>query len=1495
MAWAQVSILAVLFDVRQAGIIAVLVMFTRILPAAVLMAVLAFPAAKPARAQGPAGGGPPTAPAEVGQAFRAYTLRSARASDAHGKLVQLLSALPVKTDVVVDERGNRFLVHGTAEAHQIVQRLVDSIDRPQPAADAVALSPAVVESYPIPAELLPVVMGELRVRFPAHLNVRMAADVPRNQLLVVAPKEVHQQIGDYLRSRAAGSPPAVEEVLRPNASLMYLGRVEGQVVPIQSPWDTLLGKLKGVWGDRLAAVPAVAADPRAAAVATYTVQLTGGGALRLEHDPAAKKVSILGPNEAAANCAKLLTALDRPPREPGITSQVVPLGNARKELVERAVNAVLGKAQGDARAVRTVRPWETSDAAGSADRRRTELVSLLFQKQPPDQELPPKQPPGESPLAGGLAGNVEVYIIPELDLIILRGRDADVKKIEELIKEIARNVPSPEVIVHPLQHVDSEALSAIVTQLYSTVYTARSGSVSITPLVSPNALLLIGQKTAVDSAVGLIKRLDTPGSPGAEFEIFRLRHMSARVAQSMLQAAYGANPGPRPTREEAGAAATQPTLPGLFPRIYVLADYRTNSLIVRGAPRDLAEVAKMLSELDRPDTSAELTLRIFPLRNSLASELAIVLQNAIAPPITGAGGPGQQQQQPQQQQFQIPGVPQQQGQQGQARAQTGQLESRSTALRLMTLDAKNKQILTSGILIDVQVTADPRANALLVKAPENSMELIAKLIEQLDQIPGAESQVKVFTVVNGDAQALVQMLVALFGQQAGQPGQPQVQIAPGVPGQPAAQPAVTGIAQGENVLVPLRFAVDTRTNSILATGSVGDLQLVELILDHLSQSDVKDRRTNVYRLRNVPADLVAQAINQYLQNERAVTLLAVPSAFEQIQQEVVVVPEVVTNSLIISATPRFYGEIDKIIRDLDRRPPMVMIQVLIAEVALNNTDEFGVELGLQDSVLFDRSLISDLVTTTTVSQNQTGSQVQQTNIISSTALPGFNFNNQPLGNNPINPGRFGTQALSNFAVGRINGELGYGGLVLSASNESVSVLIRALQECRRLDVLSRPQITTLNNQPAFVQVGQRIQLIQTASVDPTTNIQTNQLGPEQNVGLILGVTPRVADDGRVAMEIDVEKSEVGPEAEGIPISVLTTGDVIRSPRINTTTAQTTVSAMSGQTIVLGGLITQSKSVVHRRVPLLASIPVLGHLFRFDSELQRKTELLIILTPRVIWDEEDAELIKQVESARISWVLSDVQKIHGVHGLRTRWESLDCQDIPVIYPDQDPRGIMIEEEMQIEEVPPPEQMPAMPGASNGRIPPGTYNGGPAPPGTPNGGRGPIPPQGALQRSVLPRSPVASPQGATQLNQPPAGPTRLPRAPDGGPAIAPPQGPTNARPLNTAVPPGGLYPATPAPGALAVRPNSAWSQPPVPRASAVQPAAYQASYATAALPPAAPAPLPRPSAATLAPASSQPPLAPVRFNPPVPQGVPPQGAMTQGAIPQGAVPYRPWGQP
>src|SRR5262245_56905624 len=127
----------------------------RTLSATVVAVVLAAQAASMAHAQQPLGPGWGAPPGQGGQAeaFRVYTLRSARAADAHAQLLQLLSALPVKTDVVLDERGNRLLVNGTAQAHQIVQRLVESIDRPEAVGpNPAALGPPVVESYPAPAE-----------------------------------------------------------------------------------------------------------------------------------------------------------------------------------------------------------------------------------------------------------------------------------------------------------------------------------------------------------------------------------------------------------------------------------------------------------------------------------------------------------------------------------------------------------------------------------------------------------------------------------------------------------------------------------------------------------------------------------------------------------------------------------------------------------------------------------------------------------------------------------------------------------------------------------------------------------------------------------------------------------------------------------------------------------------------------------------------------------------------------------------------------------------------------------------------------------------------------------------------------------------------------------------------------------------------------------------------------------------------------------------------
>ncbi|MEC7498009.1 MAG: secretin N-terminal domain-containing protein, partial [Planctomycetota bacterium] len=441
--------------------------------------------------------------------------------------------------------------------------------------------------------------------------------------------------------------------------------------------------------------------------------------------------------------------------------------------------------------------------------------------------------------------------------------------------------------------------------------------------------------------------------------------------------------------------------------------------------------------------------------------------------------------------------------------------------------------------------------------------------------------------------------------------------------------------------------------------------------------------TTVYLLKNAPAVDVALAVNEFLRNKRQVEDAGPGEVnpFQQLEKEVVVVPEPVANKLILSATPRYFDEIEELIEKLDEQPPEVVIQVLIAEVEIGEANEFGVELGIQDSVLFDRSLLGDLQTTenTTQQSTQNGVTTSILEIIQAASnLPGFDFNSiGPLGNSGsdqsvLTANQVGSQGISNFQVGRSNDQLGFGGLVLSASSQNISVLVRALQENNQLEILSRPQIRTLDNQPAFIQVGERVPRITSSQV--TVNGQTNQVVLE-NVGLILGVTPRISPTGTVIMEIDAEKSDLGAESKGIPVSVSLNGTVVRSPRIETTTAQATVSAADGETVILGGLITKKTDEIHRKVPVLGDLPLLNNLFRFDSVVTTRTELLIILTPKVIRNSKDNERIKQAEMARMSWCAADVYDMHGDIDYMIDPELLlpNEADTEVIYPDQNPRG------------------------------------------------------------------------------------------------------------------------------------------------------------------------------------------------------------------------------
>ena len=858
-------------------------------------------------------------------------------------------------------------------------------------------------------------------------------------------------------------------------------------------------------------------------------------------------------------------------------------------------------------------------------------------------QLPGAIPPGAAEIAmadqEGLLGPVQIEVIEGTDFFIIRGNPRDVERVMKVIEEIEAmsRVSEPQVIVRPLEHVDSQSMALITSRIFSP---AAEGSFSLypyygpvlaVPLGKPNALLLVGSPTAVGKAGELLAKLDVGGGESlTQFETFRLKNAQAEQAQLVVTQLFVQN-----------EAEAEGTAPPLAPKALVIAETRTNSLIVRASPRDMEEIRRMVSEIDAPGGEQVNEIRVFRLKNSLAAELAPILQRAVR----GAG-------------------------QGD---DAGQTDNRvSQLLKMVTIDAEGQKILASGVLAGVTVNADTRANTLIVSAPPESMQLMATLITQLDVQPDSVAELKVFTIENGDAVSLAEMLQTLFGtpdQGGGQGGQG------GGGGGGGNQTAGSRIFQ-------LRFSVDERTNSIIAAGSSDELLVVEAVLLRLDASDSRQRINEVYKLKNADAEQVAIALQEWLQQKRDVEATApgATSPFQQIEREVVIVAEINSNSLIISATPNYFKELSDIIRQVDEEAPIVMIQVLIGEVTLGDIDEFGVEFGLQDSVLFDRSLLENITNINTVTQTQSPggavTTVTTQQVQAATQTPGFNFGdaNQPLGNSGsatslATAGAVGAQSLSSFGVGRVSQAAGFGGFVLSASSNSISMLLRALQQSQRLEVLSRPQIMALDNQTGRAFVGQVVPYITQSSLE-ANGARTNTV-TFQDVGLELLVRPRISPDNLVVMEVFAAKSELGSVQDGVPISIAPNGSAINAPIINTISAETTISAVSGQTVVLSGLIVKRDRELHRRVPLLADIPLIGDLFRFDSKQVQKAELLIVLTPHVIRSRQQSEMLKQVESARMSWCLSDVVAINGPAGLRSANDVLGAAEAEAVFPTEIP--------------------------------------------------------------------------------------------------------------------------------------------------------------------------------------------------------------------------------
>ena len=1039
-----------------------------------------------------------------------------------------------------------------------------------------SISPS-LQTLKVPAAQARGIATTLSLQYRDVPGVRIAPDVPNEQLVVMAPKATQAAIATKVKNLLTSQ-------IR-MASAKSTGPMRIALANIT--WREFEDSLQSLAGGSTPVTTTRNGERAAFQLTAAPLQGT-----TVEVDRRSNSVTIVAPEPSMPGWQQMISSLDRKAGKPGEVMEVLRVENAEPEPIQRALK-LLRHLEGGQKGFEGVQQLP----AGSPFR------NAVFQQEGTGQATQPAAPQQgnndntDEDGGAGVIGDTQIQFVPELGTIIIRGAKRDVERVMDVIKQIEEQskITKPDIDVVELKHADANAVAELLQQLYEDVLSARQGEVSITSLDSPNALLLIGRTEAINGLKELIDKIDQPVAATSRLRVFRLQNASAVDAETTIRDFFTDRPG-----------GGDDLRPAIGPRVRVLADYRTNSLIISASPRDMTEVTRLINDLDAEQITAQSQIKIFPLNNAVAEDLAPVLQEAI----NGEGEGG-----------------------------NDNITPPSTALSIVAVDADKKEVIDSGILAGAVVTADTNSNSVVVRAPASSMALIAELVRQLDKAPGIDSLVKVFTIQNGDAAQLVTELQNLFGDDAGTNG---TSIGAGN------LPASTA---GESSLVPLRFSADLRTNSIVASGGAEDLDVVESILLRLDSEGFAERITEVIWLRHQLAENVAVAIQNFVQQRTQGV-----NQIQQFQQglgpfdlpdrDLIVVPEIDTNSVLLSVSPRLYPDIRRIIDKLDRRRPMILIKVMLAEVKLADAFEVGGEVGLQDSLLFDRGVASPPVSD-----------------------PGFNFNNAGLPNNNLDSaGALAAQGITSFGLGSSSSSLGYGGFVLSAASDSISILLRTLQDAERLQILSRPQIMTMDNTEGFVEVGEIVARVTGLAF----NNNTSQTETEDiRVGLIMRVTPRIGADGLITMRIEATRSKVDENSPGTPIGTDDNDNVISVQNILSTTAVSTIAAYSGQTVIFGGLIQKIREQRSRRVPFIADIPLIGNFFKYDSEAEERSELLVIMTPMLVTGEEDLDYVKATESSRMSWCLADVVEAHGDVGLSGGYGLWGPAVGQTIYPDLQP--------------------------------------------------------------------------------------------------------------------------------------------------------------------------------------------------------------------------------
>mgnify|MGYP001067337768 CR=1 FL=1 len=449
------------------------------------------------------------------------------------------------------------------------------------------------------------------------------------------------------------------------------------------------------------------------------------------------------------------------------------------------------------------------------------------------------------------------------------------------------------------------------------------------------------------------------------------------------------------------------------------------------------------------------------------------------------------------------------------------------------------------------------SNAIIISDLRSNINRILDIIERMDR--SAIQTTEVIKLRYGVAEDLVQMLNALEKSKGEE-----------------------GTADKEVTLV-----ADKRTNSVVVTADEMNVQRIRHLVDVLDTPLEQSGNVKVIYLEYANATEVSEVLTRVMQN---ITRLDDDGKRQRsTSSNSTIEADVGTNALIITADADEMAALESVISRLDIRRAQVLVEAIIVEMEIIE----GQELGLQWLFAADSGFYGSNISTS-IAQQQRNAAIAQA------ILPDDNTSND-----------IGVRDLAG-ALSQVPGTtLGWG---VVDDSLSMTVILNALQSQGNANILSTPSLLTLDNEEAYITVGQQVPFV-TGSFSNTgaANGAANpfQTIERQNVGITLRVTPQVNEGDSVVMDIVQEVSSISQQ-------LLAASDVITNER----KIETKVLAKDGSVVVLGGLVKDDVQDSEQRVPILGDIPLLGRLFRNDVVSVTKSNLLVFIRSTIIRDDAD---------------------------------------------------------------------------------------------------------------------------------------------------------------------------------------------------------------------------------------------------------------------------------